>query len=60
MLVTFNAGILDDPTNLDKGRTRTYCACRGAIRSIVFFTYRIFSFSLSLGDGSVKAEILFH
>ena len=22
-------GILDDPTNLDKGRTSAYCACTG-------------------------------
>ena len=54
--------VLGRPANLDKSRARAYCACSrcgwglfGHFFSSVSF---LFSFSLSLGDGPIKSEIL--
>ena len=45
------------PTNLDKSRARTYCACSGCRWGLFGHFYShlsfLFSFSLSLGDGPI-------
>ena len=50
------------PTSLDNSRTRAFCACSGCGWGLFghFFSRLSFlsSFSLSLGDGPIKTEIL--
>ena len=49
-------------TNLDESRTRAYCACSGCGWELFGHLFShlsfLFSFSLSLGDGPIKTEIL--
>ena len=50
------------PTNLDNSRARTTMLAVGAdggcLESFCFHLSYLFSFSLSLGDGSIPTEIL--
>ena len=50
------------PTSLDDSRARAYCACSrcgwGLFGHFFSHLYFPFSFSLSLGDGSILTEIL--
>ena len=50
------------PTTLDKCRARAYCACSRCGWGLFghFFSHLsfLFSFSLSLGDGPIKTEVL--
>ena len=50
------------PTNLDYSRARAYCACSrcgwGLFGHYFSHLSLLFSFSLSLGDGPIKTEIL--
>ena len=50
------------PTNLDESRARAYCACSRCGWGLFghFFSHLsfLYSFSLSLGDGPIKTEIL--
>ena len=53
--------VLGRPTDLDDSRARAYCACSrcgwGCLDIFLLLSF-LFSFSLSLGDGSRKTEIL--
>ena len=46
------------PTYLDYSRARAYCACRRCRWFFLSSILSFFSFSLSLGDGPTKTEIL--
>ena len=50
------------PTNLDNSGTRAYCASgrcgKGVVWTFFLHPSLLFSFSLSLGDGWIKTEIL--
>ena len=54
--------VLGLPINFDHSRARAYCACSGCGWGLfgLFFSPLsfLFSFSLSLGDGPIKTEIL--
>ena len=50
------------PTYLDYSRARAYCPCNrcgwGSFRHFFSHLSLLFSFSLSLGDGTIQTEIL--
>ena len=55
--------VLGSPTNLDYSSARAYCACNRCGWGCLFFFslvyhFSLLFFSLSLGDGPIKTEIL--